>query len=247
MKPFIIFFVVSMFMFSCKEVDDSMSEYEISNIGFTKEDANRKISNTPTDIVFVQISDQTIKIDFSLDDIIREDIFCDLEYYYDNDKHVEGDLFKKFSTVGKLADYYNRSQLNYNYGYSNYRMASHFDGNIVYSKIEYALAQECFKDECSSMTRKAVLQMVIEKHEKKTIPYVISYSTIRTGLFLMAVILVKEENATFLDTIHKNPIFQKVLRLNLDEFDTLDFIYLTPQGKEINDVICQIAIEFLSH
>ena len=251
MKPITLFFVgsITVFIFACKSLeDDSMPDYEISNIGFAKEDANRKLSHNPTDIVHVKIADQTVKIDFSLDDIMREDIFCVLEYYFDNGKSVEGDLFKKFSTIGKLADYYNRSQLFYEYGYSSLRRPSQFDGNIVYSKIEYALAQECFKDECSSMTRKAVLQMVLDKHEVKRIPYVISYSTIRTGLFLMAVILVKEENTAFLDTIRENLIYQKVLSMNLDEQErSVVFSKHNPQGIEINDAVCQIALDFLNN
>lgn len=245
MKPFILFLTVFIMvaMFACKTNDD-MSEFEISNLGFSKEDANRSLSHKPTGNVDVQVGGQLVKINFGLDDFIKEDINADLEYYYD-DKSIKGDLFKTFSSVGKLADYYKRSQFEFTYGYSNYRLAPYMDGNIVYSKIEYALAQECFKDECQSMTRKSILQMVVDKHEKKE--WLLSNSTMRTGLFLMAIILLTENDSAFVDAIFENPDLENVLSMNLDK-QVQDVLYShIESGLKIDEFTYQSAVKFLSH
>ena len=231
-SPFIIF------MFACQSAAD---EFGIGDYGNNYED--KKLSHKPTGKEHEKIADQSVIIDFSPDAIIAESIFY-RKPYYDNDQVFERNLFDAFPTVGQLMDYYDRCQLGYNIGYSNYMPPSYFQGEIVYPPIEYALAQECYREDCPTDIRKAVLRMALDKHERKTSgSYLNSHTARRTGLFLMAVILVKEKDADFLTAVRENKNVQNTLRLNLDTESQLNMIGI---GNAIDPVVCKFAENFLS-
>lgn len=84
------------------------------------------------------------------------------------------------------------------------------------------LAQECFNDHCDSKVREKVLQLAISFQKDKYEEYTRPTRTQRTGVFLMAVILVKERihSAKFIEAA----ILQEALLcLNIDKRISEDF------------------------
>lgn len=248
MKTFILFITGSLFVFmsACQSASDinskyEMSEQEVLELGIFKEDANRKLSRKPTGVVYVATNDQTFKFDFSTDEHLAVVNYKNT-HYYDQDQILEGNIFDAFPTVGKLAGYYKRSQLGYDYGWSNYRKPEYFSGEAMYAPIEYALAQECFRDECSTITRKAILQMAIEKHKDKTEnEFLETTRARRTGMFLMAIILVKENEIDFITAVRENTDLQNILSMNLDLRTLLNLF----TSSKIDDTMCQLSDNFL--
>ena len=90
--------------------------------------------------------------------------------------------------------------------------------------LEYMLAQECFSDHCDSKTRKEILQLVVDKQKAKNDDerYVYLPCALRTGVFLMAVILVKERSHSA-KHIDAATLQKALLCLNDDELVIADF------------------------
>lgn len=85
--------------------------------------------------------------------------------------------------------------------------------------------------------------MALNKHERKTShPYLFSFNSRRTGMFLMAVILAKEGDTAFLATVRENPNIKKTLRLNLDTESQLNILIDT----KTDSTVCQLVENFLS-
>ena len=234
-------------MFACQSIDDPETQNPEADINGNNSadwelyNANWELSYAPTDMEYKNIEDQSVEIDFSLDEIMQGAISYRSSYYRDNGQVFEGDLFDTFSTFDKLAEFYERSMLGYQFIYSSFW--DPFGGDAVYPAIEYALAQECFRDDCPSEIRKAVLRMALNKYERKIrSPYLSSSATRRTGMFLISVILVKEGDAAFLAAVDENHNIQNTLKLNLDTESRLNILI----GTEIDSIVCQLADNFLS-
>jgi len=236
----LVFVLCAMFMFACQSTAD---EFVILDNGTVISNGNKKLSHKPTGVEYVKIEKQSVKIDFGHDEMIAEAISNKSTYYdFNKSQVVNGNIFNAFPTFGKLIDYYDKCQLVYSLGYESLR--SPFDGEVLYPPVEYALAQECFNDDCPAETRKVVLRIALEKHKRKTGElYLISHASRRTGLFLMAVILVKEADAGFLTAICENPKAQNVLSLNLDTESQLNILNAE---NEIDSIVCQFSEKFLS-
>ena len=67
--------------------------------------------------------------------------------------------------------------------------------------------------------------------------YITNFQARSSNLFLMSIILVKEEDAAFITAIHESTIIQNALDLGMGNF--------IPE-KELSDYVCQIAIKSLS-
>jgi hypothetical protein len=185
-------------------------DFEISPV-----DAGKAFSHTPTGAV----ETEAIKTDFSCNEDLlfqtsdKDFIFvCYVkltegvqpvvntriyDYTYFVQQYGNSDSIR---TLGQLVNSYK--------GFTQYRplfvwmfsSASFppFEGDYIYPTIEYLLAQACFQDDCNSQTRKAVLKMAIEKQSYKFESSRDSYNARKTGIFLMATILVKEKDSNFL-------------------------------------------------
>jgi hypothetical protein len=222
-------------MSSCQSFDDSEISSLRDNI------PNWELSYAPTVVEYTNIGEQSVEIDFTLDETMKDAITYRCSYYRDDGQVFEGDLFDTFTTFDKLAEFYDRSMLDYQFGYSSFW--DPFGGDAVYPAIEYALGQECFRDDCSTEVRKLILRMALDKHKRKIgRPYLLSFNSRRTGMLLKSVILLKEEDASFIATYSENPDIQNTLRLNLDT----ENIYKILSNKEIDSTLCQIADNFLS-
>ena len=144
----------------------------------------------------MKIANQSIIIDFTPDEQIAQAISY-RNIHYENGQILPGNLFDIFPTFGQLIDYYDRIRCGYHPGYSSL-LVPLTNGELTYPPVEYAIAQECFRDNCPTELRKVVLQMALDKPERKTrCSVLVSSRTRRTGMFLMAVILVKEKDTDF--------------------------------------------------
>jgi hypothetical protein len=87
---------------------------------------------------------------------------------------------------------------------------------------EYALAQECFSDDCSSKIRKEVLYKAIElqKSKRDEERCVTLSNGLKTGMFLMAIILVKERDKS-VKIIDTAALQRALLFWRSDEWDEL--------------------------
>lgn len=271
MKTIISFIVCSLtiFMFSCQSTKNNydnckMSEDEILELGFSYEDSNKKLSHAPTGIVYVETEYQPVKIDFTLGDLTSYfDTYGRMEIYtcdplnpekYGN-KVFEGKI-GNIPNLGTLVDIYKKYCARYSRGYLNYdpernNVPVERDGNYVLFKLHYALAQECFQDDCSTQTRKAVLQMVLDRQIAKNsewltgqelfIENAIQTPAKKSAIFLMAVILTKEKDADFIAAVIENQgLQQKAICLNVDMEGSAYWI------GELGYLVTQYAESFLS-
>ena len=247
MKTLNLFLACSLALsfFACQSIDESSIQDLDSDsnnvVDWNLYDVDWDLSFTPTGVEYLNIGNQLIEIDFTLDEIMAEAISYRSSYFRDNNQVFEGDLFDTFTTFDEIAGFYERSQLGYQPAYSS--LSNPFGGEAVYPSIEYALAQECFMNDCPKEIRKAVLSISLEKYERKINQlYLNSFNSRRTGMFLMAVILVKEGNTAFLAAVRENPNIQNTLRLNLDSDSRMNIL----TGSETDSIICQLAENFLS-
>jgi len=169
------------FMFACQENDDTTLLY-----------------HAPTREVTVKISDTTLMLDFSLDERMNSAIFSE---FGENE-------IKKIKTREDLLSYYPTLHPLFQPGYSSMSDINEY----IFTKTEYLLAQECFHDDCSSQTRKGVLRIVVGNQKKKFgVAYTSPSLTRRTGAFLIAVILVKEGDDSFIQSLKDDVDMQKTL------------------------------------
>jgi len=246
---------LTVFMFACQSELESASDFEIPELEIYKGDAGRKLSHKPTGEVSVKTQNQPVKIDFSLGEYFTHYITTYdrmVIYTHDTAFPANGDGTKIFEgnihdipTLGKLVDIYKRCHLKFSIPFSSYsgdHVPYEMDAVYVLPKLEYALAQECFQDDCNTQTRKAILQMVAGRHKKHDWDAVntLLIPAKKTGIFLMAVVLIKEKDAGFIAAIHKNPDLQKAIRLEVDMYGSAYWI------DDLYDLVSKYAIAFLS-
>jgi hypothetical protein len=234
MKTFKLFLVgiLPVLLFACQSVVDvpdfEISDFEISNLGITKENAKLKLSHKPTGIVYEKTTGYSVKIEFGLSEWAAE-------YIKTSDGEIS--VMDTISTVGKLLSVYNAHRPFFQYSWSSLRYPPSQDSEYILPKLAYALAQECIQDHCSSQTRRAVLQIAVNKQEQiYSQEYVNNFVAGKTGVFLMAVILIKEKDASFITAIHDNPDLQKALSMNGDN---------SMVDKEFSNLVSQFALGFL--
>jgi len=256
MRALILFFIgiLTIFMFACKtpkdipEIPEEPQEipeipeipgYDISKLGIDMEDANRKLTDEPTGEVYVE----NIKIDFGLNELmeyriktsVKMEIF-DPSLGRDN-KIFEGDIYA-VSTLGRLVYLYQKNPIYF----VSWPLPESRNCDYVFPKLEYSLAQQCFQDSCSSVTRKAVLQRAINIQESifEETGFTINWHAIRSNIFLMAVILAKENDVAFMAAVSEDQDLQNALCImNYDSFSLYD--------KELSNYVKQFAINFLSN
>ena len=172
---------------------------------FSEEEA---LLNVPIGEEIITVAGETFKVDFRLDDVCKElGIF-----------EVLPDDFSKLKTKYDMINYYKTLIPAFLPSYSSMRPDNH---ECVFARVEYILAQECFSDRCDNKTRKEVLQLAVNFHKRKNDDMNNRYSspqcTLKTGVFLMAVILAKEikSSAKFIDSA---TLQQALLFLNNDVF-----------------------------
>ena len=189
----------------------------------------------PEDMVSITVGDEAFMVDFSRSD--------DIQYFYEQQywelkegEYVPWVFFPKTTREGYINFY---KQMN---GFFSATLETAKYSEIDFVKAEYTLAQECFSDRCNTETRKEVLQLVIDKQRRKYENNVYYSYAIHSGVFLMAVILVKEYvlSAKYID----HETLQKAL-LFLNDFD-----YFTEgpvnYGKDFSELIVECARNFLA-
>ena len=219
-------------IFTPEESKYVLSDEQIADLGICPDDAKKKLSHAPTGIVYVETETLPVKIDFNLKN--KSPDFFDFTLgivtvagmeidgcppYTDDcpaDRKVfEGTLYDvpNLGFLVYMYKEYREKLIDWTSG-SNYYVSNERNGNFVFPKLHYALAQECLRDNICSQTRKAVLQMVLDKRIVKN-GVLRSMSTTKTALFLMSVILIKENYADFIAAVQDNPDLQKVTTLSV--------------------------------
>ena len=253
-KNIILIGAFSIFFFACQtsketpEIPEEVPEipeipgYDISKLGIDIEDAKRELCYEPTGEVYVD----TVKIDFGLTELFEYRIKTSVKMEIHlrdfsiniTERNFEGDIHA-VSTLGRLVYIYQKFQPYF----VSYRLSESRDCDYILPKLEYSLAQQCFQDSCSSITRKAVLHRAIDIQEFIFEDKVIigNSHAIRSNIFLMAVILAKENDAAFMAAVSDNKDLQIVLRaMNAP-------ISLLFPNRELSDYVKQFAIDFLSN
>ena len=219
MKTYISIFtgLLIFLLFSCQSMDgieNYMSEVEISALGITNEDANRKLSGAPNGVVTVKTENQSVEINFGL---------SDENSAYIKETYGGPSVLDTISTVGKLISTYKEVKPHFEKGWSSLCYPPN-NGNYVIPKLAYTLAQECFHNNCSSQTRKAVLQIAVGKQIVGE-EYIINYAAKRISIFLMTVILAKEQDTDFLTAVSNNQDLRNAMSLKTDDMRFDDEFY----------------------
>jgi hypothetical protein len=221
------FFLIAL---SCQSDVDEPDIVDYPNYEICAADSAKYLSYAPTSKVVVNAAGKNIEIDFNCNEYIVERI-CE---YADR-------LHDTVHTLGQLANVYKTQRMYFNLGPSSGpKLSPYIDGDYVFPKLEYLLAQECIQDNCCNDTRKAILRMVIDKQKIKYElheQYFMTYSAIQTGEFLIAVILVKESDMTFINALGRDVDLQSVLSLETNSINILD--------DEFVNRIMQFAENFL--
>ena len=189
------------------------------------EDIGKTLSHSPTDEISITISNAEIKVDFNLDENMRDVIASEAgQNKIDNIKTRE-----------ELKEYYRTLLPCFQPGYSSMSDDNHY----VFAKVEYLLAQECFQDDCKSLARRDILKTAVDKQKRKFgVPNSDPSYTRRTGTFLIAVILIKEGDDSFVHSLINSADLQKTL-LCLNNNIWMD-------EEEFNNLLIQYAENFLS-
>jgi hypothetical protein len=203
-------------MFSCQPEADFVSD-TIPSI-----ESEKELSHAPAGKIHVETA--RVEIDFGGDEYMASQILSECGQAAIDSVYTRGELIR----------FYEMRRPVFEYGYSSF-FDPYNDGNCVFSKVEYLLAQECFQDNCSSQTRKAVLQIAVDKQKHKYDEYKHSYTTRQTGIFLISVILVRENDTDFISAVHENTDLQNALLLNQD----------IRTDKEFSDTLIRYAESFL--
>lgn len=162
------------------------------------------LAHNPTTEVSVTIFNTVIKVDFRLDENMRGVINSD----------IGKDKLANIKTLNDLTYFYETLSPDFLPGYSN----TGDDNEYLFSKVEYLLAQECFQEECSSDIRRSILENTVYKQKGKFgVEWTTPCFTRRTGSFLIAIILLKEEDDSFSQALINSQDLQKALQcLNHD-------------------------------
>ena len=213
------------FCFCLAACQSAMEIEDFPDFSVSETDALKELSHAPAGVEYVDANGRTLKIDFSYDEIIGPHI---TEY---------GErLADSVHTLGQLIDVYTEQPPYFRYCYSSH-IDPYTDGDYVFPKLEYMLAQECFRNDCSSQTRKAILKLAVNKQPLKYGEYFCSHTAKQTGLFLMAVIMVKEQEQSFIISAGNDVDLQKVLCLNSS----------IRVDDEFRDIVVALAKKLLSN
>lgn len=156
------------------------------------------LAHSPTEEVsLTTTSNKTITVDFSMDEEMKGCITSE----------IGQNKIEHIKTREELINFYKALIPHFQPGYSSLSDDNHY----VFAKAEYLLAQECFQGNCSSQTRKEVLRTAIDKQKHKFAEYTAPSFTRRTGIFLIAVILLKEEDTAFVQSLSSNIELQNAL------------------------------------
>jgi len=192
--------------------------------------------NAPVSEVKLSVENETFTVDFRI-----KPQSC-LHFYMG--QNILPDVFEKMKTRDDLIDLYKNSLPAFLPGYSS---VSPDKTEQKFVKIEYVLSQECFSDRCDSKTRKEVLQLVSNYQKAKYREDINPSCTQKSGVFLMAVILVKEwkHSSKFIDA---ETLQQALLFLSIDEkiddfSDIWDFIHYT---RNFSNLIIECSEKFLN-
>jgi hypothetical protein len=223
MKPFITICSLLLLMASCHSSTEEPFPPE-PPIGPPVEEGTPLLL-APDDLVTITVADETFTVDF-----LRSN---DIQAMYD---WILTGILKETREA-----YIDRYKIKNNYIIGAYDAAKGSEAEFV--QLEYALAQECFSDRCDSELRKEILQLVVDKQKPKyETPYVYYSYAIHSGVFLMAVILVKER-AYSAEYIDSGTLQEALLFLN-------DFDYFTEgpvgYGSDFSDLIVDCAQKFLT-
>lgn len=174
-----------------------------------------ELLNMPFGEEVITVANETFKVDFNFDDVCKQyDIF-----------NVLPDEFAKLKTKNDLLNYYKTLSPGFLPSYSSMWRDN---GELVFVRVEYMLAQECFSDRCDSKFRKEVLRLAINHQKAKYKEYTYPCCAQKSGVFLMAVILIKEKNST---KIIDQAILQKALLCLSD-------------GMPVSEEFSQLIIEY---
>jgi hypothetical protein len=216
MKAFISIGCSVFFMFACQSEADFISDTVPAM------ESEMALSHAPAGKV--HIATAKVEIDFSCDEYMASHILSGYGQ----------PAIDSIYTRGGLIRFYEERRPGFEYQYSSY-FNPNDDNDYVFPKLEYLLAQECLQDNCSSQTRKVVLRIAVDKQKHKYAEYKNSFTARQTGIFLMAVILVRENDAAFTSAVHKHTDFQNTLLLSMD----------IRVDKEFSDVMIRYAENFL--
>ena len=202
-----------------------------------EEEEESTLLHEPTDEVTVTVGDKIFTVDF------RFDADCKQNMQLQFDGILVASRFANVKTRDDLINFYKFRQPSFLPSFS-----SEFDYNeVIFVKAEYLLSQECFSDLCESATRKEVLQLAIDKQKAKINRefYINPYCVQKSGIFLMAIILLKERSASvnFIDdeTLQKALLYlrsdTRVKEDLSDLYDTEDFsnFIIECSGKFLNE------------
>jgi len=248
---------LTVFISSCQSDLEPGSDFNIPELEIFKGDADKKLSHNPTGVVYIETKKQSVKIDFSLGEYFTHYIttYNKMEIYtYDSKLSADGNEIKIFEgniydipTLGELVDIYKRYKLKVCIPFSSSSAFAfvpyEMDAVYVLPKLEYALAQECFWDNFNTQTRKAILQMVLEKKIGSDWFALndLFITAKKTRIFLMAIILIKENDADFISAIQKNAALKK--DTTILKFDNEGCAYWM---HDLYDLVSQYAKKYLS-
>ena len=180
-----------------------------------------KLLNTPVDKVNFTIENYSFEIDFRFDDDCSQNFSnWDLSERLDQIK-TRDDLF----------NIYKNSKSPYQHGASS----SVSSNESFFSMIEFKLSQECFSNKCNSDFRKEILNFAIIFQKEKFSEYNSVYCAQKSGVFLMAVILAKEN--AFPKFIDSSTLQKALLSLSSEELIT----------KEFSDLMIECSENFLTY
>lgn len=185
-------------------------------------DDNTTLLNVPVDEVILTVANETFTVNFN--------------FSAENEQHMSYyDLSKPFAEINTkddLIDCYKTSRTPFQHGASSYISG----GDAIFAMLEYKLAQECFSDDCKSEFRKEVLQLAANHQKAKHKEYNSLFCSNRSGVFLMAVILLKERNSS-IKIIDAKTLQQALLCLS-------DYDMFT---KELSELIIECSEKFLNN
>lgn len=198
-------------LYACKSVEDT---------------DGKPLTHSPQGEVAISISGQVIKVDFSLDLNMKGVIKSE----------ISQNKTANIKTRKELISYYKTLPPYFQPGYSSLRN----DNEYVFARVEYLLAQECFQDDCSSETRRDVLETVLDMQKHKYgVEYIAPFFARRTGIFLISTILIKEKDESFIQSLIDNTELRKSLTcLNNDTW---------MDDEEYNNLFLQFAESYLGN
>jgi len=201
MKSIVYMFSLMMLMASCNSSNEDTT-----------------FINAPIEEVKLIVQNETFTVDFRFDFVCNElAIFEALS-----------DEFAKLKTKDDLINFYKNCKPIYLPSYSSMWPDN---GERIFARVEYMLAQECFSDRCDSETRKKILQLAANHQKAKYAEHIRPSCAKKTGIFLMAVILAKERNGST-KHIDAETLQQALLFLNNDAYVSEDFSNLIIQCSE---------------